>query len=73
MQKVIYNFEWIGFYSELIGFVVLGDWIDFFCYVLEFYDGVLFLEYDFRNFKEMLIFKMMVVKDKFDVYFVCEY
>jgi hypothetical protein len=53
--------------------VAPGDWIDFFRYVGETYDGVVVPENDNRDLKSMLIPKLMASKDRFDVHFEREY
>lgn len=50
-----------------------GDWVDFFRYVGETYNGVIVPEDDNRDLKSLLIPKVMAAKDRFDVNFVRDY
>ncbi|CRK31426.1 hypothetical protein BN1708_005429 [Verticillium longisporum] len=71
--KVIHNPEMLGPHTELNGLVAPGDWIDFFRFVAESYDGVLVPENDNRNLGALLGQKMATAKDRFDVHFERNY
>jgi hypothetical protein len=70
---VIHNPELLGPHTETFGLVAPGDWVDFFRYVGETYDGVIVPENDDRDLKSMLIPKLMASKDRFDVHFERDY
>lgn len=70
---MIHNPELLGPHTETIGLVAPGDWIDFFRYVGETYEGVIVPEHDNRNLGAMLGQKMMAAKDRFDVHFKRDY
>lgn len=53
--------------------VAPGDWVDFFRYVAETYEGVVVPENDHRNIGAHLGQKMMAAKDRFDVHFQRDY
>ncbi|KAF4415137.1 putative dioxygenase [Fusarium austroafricanum] len=63
----------IPLYQSPPSLVVPGDWVDFFRYVGETYNGVLVPENDDRDIKCMLLQRMMAAKDRFDVHFKCDY
>jgi len=71
--KVIHNPELLGPHTETLGLVAPGDWVDFFRYVSETFNGVIVPESDNRDLKSILIPKVMAAKDKFDVNFVRDY
>lgn len=73
MQRVIHNPELLGPHTETFGLVAPGDWVDFFRYVGETYDGVVVPEKDNRDLKSMLIPKLMASKDRYDVHFERDY
>lgn len=56
-----------------MGLVAPGDWIDFFRYVGEAYEGIVVPENDNRNLGAMLGEKMIVAKDRFNVHFKRDY
>ncbi|PYH78106.1 RmlC-like cupin [Aspergillus uvarum CBS 121591] len=70
---VIHNPEMMGPHTETYGVVTPGDWVDFFRYVSERYDGVLVPEHDDRDLKSILIPKVMAAKEQFDVVFQPHY
>ena len=70
---MIHNPEMIGPHTELFGLITPGDWIGFFRYVSEPYEGVLVPENDNRDLKALLIPKVMAAKGQFDVNFVPDY
>lgn len=70
---VIHNPELIGPHTETLGLIAPGDWVDFFRYVGETYEGVVVPESDDRDLKSLLIPKVMAAKDRFDVNFVRDY
>ncbi|KAH8678392.1 cupin domain-containing protein [Xylariales sp. PMI_506] len=70
---VIHNPELLGPHTETLGLVAPGDWIDFFRYVGETYEGVVIPESDNRDLKSLLIPKLMQAKDRFDVHFERNY
>ncbi|RAL14276.1 RmlC-like cupin [Aspergillus homomorphus CBS 101889] len=70
---VIHNPEMMGPHTETYGVVTPGDWVDFFRYVSEPYDGVLVPENDNRDLKSILIPKVMAAKEQFDVVFQPHY
>lgn len=63
----------IGPHTELQGLITPGDWVDFFRYVSEPYEGILVPETDNRDLKSLLIPKVMAAKGKFDVIFQPHY
>lgn len=65
--------DMIGPHTELQGLITPGDWVDFFRYVSEPYDGVLVPETDNRDIKSLLIPKVMAAKGQFDVVFQPHY
>ncbi|KAK8863416.1 RmlC-like cupin domain-containing protein [Apiospora arundinis] len=71
--KVIHNAELLGPHTETFSLVAPGDWIDFFRYVAETYNGIIVPEHDDRDLKSMLMQKMMATKDRFDVHFQRDY
>ncbi|KAJ5624011.1 cupin domain protein [Penicillium lagena] len=71
--KVIHNPEMIGPHTETQGLITPGDWVDFFRYVSEPFEGVLVPETDNRDLKALLIPKVMAAKEKFDVVFQPHY
>lgn len=72
-QKVVHNPELLGPHTETLGLVAPGDWIDFFRYVGEQYQGLIVPEHDDRDLKSLLIPKVMAAKDRFDVHFERNY
>lgn len=60
---------WLGPHTETYGLVTPGEWVDFFRYISEEYDGILLPEFDQRNLVEILIPKVMAAKGKYDVVF----
>ncbi|KAJ5334676.1 hypothetical protein N7452_007079 [Penicillium brevicompactum] len=71
--KAIHNPEMMGPHTELQGLITPGDWVDFFRYVSEPFEGVLVPEGDDRDLKSILIPKVMAAKEKFDVVFQPHY
>ncbi|OJJ48750.1 hypothetical protein ASPZODRAFT_62603 [Penicilliopsis zonata CBS 506.65] len=71
--KVVHNPEMIGPHTETFGLITPGDWIDFFRYVSEPYDGLVLPEDDNRDLKSILIPKVMAAKEQFDVVFQPHY
>ncbi|RHZ60795.1 uncharacterized protein CDV56_104166 [Aspergillus thermomutatus] len=71
--KVIHNPEMLGPHTEIYGLITPGDWVDFFRYVSEPYEGILVPEDDNRDLKSILIPKVMAAKEKFDVVFQPNY
>lgn len=65
--------EMTGPHTELQGLITPGDWVDFFRYVSEPYEGILVPENDNRDLKSLLIPKVMAAKGKFDVVFQPDY
>ena len=63
----------LGPHTETFGLVAPGDWVDFFRYVGETYEGVIVPENDDRDLKSLLIPKLMASKDRFDVHFERDY
>lgn len=71
---MIHNPELLGPHTETLGLVAPGDWVDFFRYVGEAYDGVILPEADDRDLRALLGPKMaMAAKDRFDVHFERDY
>ena len=64
---MIHNPEMLGPHTEIYGLITPGDWVDFFRYVSEPYEGILVPETDDRDLKSLLIPKVMAAKGKFDV------
>lgn len=63
----------IGPHTELSGLITPGDWVDFFRYVSEPYEGLLVPENDNRDLKSLLIPKVIAAKGQFDVVFQPDY
>lgn len=63
----------IGPHTETQGMITPGDWVDFFRYVSEPYEGILVPENDNRDLKSILIPKVMAAKERFDVVFQPHY
>lgn len=63
----------VGPHTELQGLITPGDWVDFFRYVSEPFEGILVPETDDRDLKSLLIPKVMAAKGKFDVVFQPHY
>ncbi|KAL4916863.1 RmlC-like cupin domain-containing protein [Aspergillus aurantiobrunneus] len=70
---VIHNPEMLGPHTEIYGLITPGDWVDFFRYISEPYEGVLVPENDPRDLKSILVPKVMAAKGQFDVVFQPEY
>ncbi|OQE28859.1 hypothetical protein PENSTE_c003G00832 [Penicillium steckii] len=70
---VVHNPEMIGPHTEIQGLITPGDWVDFFRYVSEPYEGILVPETDNRDLKSILIPKVMAAKGQFDVVFQPDY
>ncbi|KAI9687381.1 MAG: hypothetical protein M1822_002424 [Bathelium mastoideum] len=66
---VIHNPQILGPHSESFGVITPGDWLDFFRYIGETYDGILFPEFDSRNLLQILIPKVKAAAGKYDVVF----
>ncbi|KAL2844756.1 hypothetical protein BJY01DRAFT_263824 [Aspergillus pseudoustus] len=66
---IVHNPELLGPHTETFGLITPGDWIDFFRYISEPYEGILVPETDNRDLKSLLIPKVMAAKGKFDVVF----
>lgn len=73
LQTVVHNPEMIGPHTEIQGLITPGDWVDFFRYVSEPYEGILVPETDNRDLKSILIPKVMAAKGRFDVVFQPHY
>ncbi|KAL2818408.1 RmlC-like cupin domain-containing protein [Aspergillus cavernicola] len=67
--KIIHNPEMLGPHTEIYGLITPGDWVDFFRYISEPYEGILVPESDNRDLKSLLIPKVIAAKGKFDVIF----
>lgn len=63
----------LGPHTEIYGLINPGDWVDFFRYVSEPYEGLLVPENDDRDLKSLLIPKVMAAKEQFDVVFQPNY
>jgi hypothetical protein len=63
----------LGPHTETLGLIAPGDWVDFFRYVAEQYQGNIVPEMDDRDLKSHIIPKVMAAKDRFDVHFVRDY
>lgn len=70
---MVHNPELLGPHTETYGVVTPGDWVDFFRYVSEPYEGILVPENDERDLKALLIPKVMAAKQDFDVVFQPNY
>ncbi|KAK7509523.1 cupin domain protein [Phyllosticta citriasiana] len=66
---IIHNPQLLGPATETFGLITPASWLNFFRYVAEKYDGILYPEFDDRNLKEILIPKIMAAKGQFDVHF----
>ncbi|CAN8104109.1 unnamed protein product [Discula destructiva] len=67
---VIHNPDQLGPHTETLGLVAPGDWVDFFRYITDSYDGIIVPESDSRNLKGHLMSKMKAAPQDFDVNFV---
>ena len=63
----------LGPHTEIYGLITPGDWVDFFRYVSEPFEGLLVPENDDRDLKSLLIPKLMAAKENFDVVFQPDY
>ena len=63
----------LGPICETIGLVAPGDWIDFFRFISDKYDGVFANEFDDRNPMASLAPKFQTIKEKYDVIFQPQY
>lgn len=63
----------MGPHTEILGLIAPGDWVDFFRYVSEPFQGLLVPEFDDRNLRQVLMPKLMAAKDRFDVVFQRDY
>ncbi|KAL2787368.1 hypothetical protein BJX66DRAFT_327911 [Aspergillus keveii] len=70
---IVHNPELLGPHTETYGLITPGDWIDFFRYISEPYEGIIVPETDNRDLKSILIPKVMAAKGKFDVVFQPNY
>ncbi|PKS06014.1 hypothetical protein jhhlp_007848 [Lomentospora prolificans] len=68
--KVIHNPELLGPHTEQYGLISPANWVDFFRYVSEPYDGILAPATDNRDLRALLVPKVIAAKDRFDVHFV---
>lgn len=68
-EKIIHNPEMMGPHTEILGLISPGDWIDFFRYIGETFQGLIAPEFDERNLGEILMPKIIAAKDRFDVVF----
>lgn len=68
-QHIVHNPQLLGPTTETFGLITPASWLDFFRYIAEKYDGILYPEFDDRNLKEILIPKVMAAKGKYDVHF----
>jgi mannose-6-phosphate isomerase-like protein (cupin superfamily) len=60
----------LGPVTETFGVIHPASWLEFFRYVTEKYDGILYPEFDDRNLKEILIPKVMSApQGQYDVHF----
>lgn len=73
VQNIIHNPEMLGPHTETLGLVAPGDWIDFFRYISEPFDGLLLPENDDRDLKSHVIPKVMAAPKDYDVHFVRDY
>lgn len=67
---VIHSPQLLDGVTETIGCVTPGDWVNFFRFVCDKYDGIIGDEYDARNTGAHFGSKMMEIKTKYDVHFV---
>jgi hypothetical protein len=63
----------IGPHTEIHGLIAPGDWVDFFRYVAEPFEGLIVPEFDDRDLKTHIFPKIMAAKDRFDVVFQRDY
>ncbi|KAF5863623.1 hypothetical protein ETB97_009717 [Aspergillus alliaceus] len=64
----------LGPHTEIYSLITPGDWVDFFRYISEPYEGGLLVpEGDSRNLKSLLIPKVMAAKERFDINFLLNY
>ncbi|KAF2130777.1 RmlC-like cupin [Dothidotthia symphoricarpi CBS 119687] len=68
--KVVHSPQLMDGVTETIGCVTPGDWVNFFRFVCEKYDGVIGDEFDKRNTGAHFGSKIMEIKAKYDVQFV---
>jgi mannose-6-phosphate isomerase-like protein (cupin superfamily) len=65
--NTIHQYQILGDYSEFMGVIVPGGWEEFFRFIGEPYDGPMFPLMDERNPFEVLIPKLKLAAEKFDM------
>lgn len=73
VQNIIHNPEMLGPHTEILGLVAPGDWVDFFRYIGEPFDGLLVPEHDDRDLASHVVPKVMTAPKDYDVHFVRDY
>ncbi|KEZ45782.1 Cupin domain-containing protein [Scedosporium apiospermum] len=68
--KIIHNPEMLGPHTEQFGLISPANWVDFFRYIAEPYEGIIAPAKDPRDLRGLLIPKVIAAKDRFDVHFV---
>lgn len=60
----------LGPHTEQFGLISPANWVDFFRYIAEPYEGIIAPAKDPRDLRGLLIPKVIAAKDRFDVHFV---
>lgn len=71
--KVVHQPQLVDPVNESVGLVTPGQWVDFFRFVTERYDGVIGDEFDRRNTMQFMFSKIQEIKEKYDVIFQPEF
>lgn len=67
--KVVHQPQLVDPVNESVGLVTPGQWVDFFRFVTEKYDGIIGDEFDQRNTMQFMFSKVQEIKEKYDVVF----
>ncbi|KAH8763085.1 RmlC-like cupin domain-containing protein [Diaporthe sp. PMI_573] len=67
--KVVHQPQLVDPVNESVGLVTPGQWVDFFRFVTEKYDGIIGDEFDQRNTMHFMFSKIQEIKEKYDVVF----
>lgn len=71
--KVVHQPQLVDPVNESVGLVTPGQWVDFFRFVTEKYDGIIGDEFDERNTMQFMFSKIHEIKEKYDVIFQPEF
>lgn len=67
--KVVHQPQLVDPVNESVGLVTPGQWVDFFRFATEKYDGIIGDEFDQRNTMQFMFSKINEIKEKYDVVF----